>query len=89
MYIIGINFGYKETTGSFYDTESRCGVVGRLHILDGDTSEACKVESAVWRNRETGEWQFVRDMRDYYLPCLLYTSPSPRDRCLSRMPSSA
>ena len=22
-------------------------------------------------------------------PCLLYTSPSPRDRCLSRMPSSA
>ena len=21
--------------------------------------------------------------------CLLYTSPSPRDRCLSRMPSSA
>ena len=68
MYIIGINCGYKETTGSFYDTESRCGVVGRLHILDGDTSEACKVESAVWRNRETGEWQFVRDMRDYYLP---------------------
>ena len=23
------------------------------------------------------------------LPCLLYTSPSPRDRSLSRMPSSA
>ena len=26
---------------------------------------------------------------DYYLPCLLYTSPSPRDGLLSRMPSSA
>ena len=26
---------------------------------------------------------------DYYIPCLLYTSPSPRDRLLSRMPSSA
>ena len=25
----------------------------------------------------------------YYLSCLLYTSPSPRDRSLSRMPSSA
>ena len=25
----------------------------------------------------------------YYLPCLLYTSPSPRDGLLSRMPSSA
>ena len=24
-----------------------------------------------------------------YLVCLLYTSPSPRDRSLSRMPSSA
>lgn len=68
MYIIGINFGYKETTASLYNTESRRGVVERLHILDGDTSESCKVESAVWRNRETGEWEFARDMHDNYLP---------------------
>ena len=27
--------------------------------------------------------------RTYTLPCLLYTSPSPRDRTRSRMPSSA
>ena len=26
---------------------------------------------------------------NYELPCLLYTSPSPRDATLSRMPSSA
>ena len=26
---------------------------------------------------------------DQYQPCLLYTSPSPRDRQKSRMPSSA
>ena len=26
---------------------------------------------------------------DEYIDCLLYTSPSPRDRVLSRMPSSA
>ena len=26
---------------------------------------------------------------DYYRNCLLYTSPSPRDGCRSRMPSSA
>ena len=25
----------------------------------------------------------------YFLPCLLYTSPSPRDLSTSRMPSSA
>lgn len=68
MYIIGINFGYKETTASFYDTENRLRVVKRLHIFDGDTSESCKVESAVCRNRETGEWQIARDMKDHYLP---------------------
>ena len=27
--------------------------------------------------------------KDLYVPCLLYTSPSPRDATLSRMPSSA
>ena len=27
--------------------------------------------------------------RDKEVPCLLYTSPSPRDRTRSRMPSSA
>ena len=27
--------------------------------------------------------------RNDLLPCLLYTSPSPRDRSLSRMPSAA
>ena len=26
---------------------------------------------------------------DPFMPCLLYTSPSPRDATLSRMPSSA
>ena len=35
---------------------------------------------------------FVRDCREFYKKyqdCLLYTSPSPRDRQKSRMPSSA
>ena len=29
------------------------------------------------------------DRLDFYKSCLLYTSPSPRDGLLSRMPSSA
>ena len=32
---------------------------------------------------------FVHELLDKYHPCLLYTSPSPRDRTRSRMPSSA
>ena len=31
-------------------------------------------------------WQ---KLYDWYINCLLYTSPSPRDGLLSRMPSSA
>ena len=33
--------------------------------------------------------QEIRDTLDQYVICLLYTSPSPRDATLSRMPSSA
>ena len=40
------------------------------------------------------EYPFRQDSNFWYLtgfdePCLLYTSPSPRDRTRSRMPSSA
>ena len=40
-------------------------------------------------------WEFVRaeeiknELGDHDYPCLLYTSPSPRDMSASRMPSSA
>ena len=30
-----------------------------------------------------------KEVSDMYIDCLLYTSPSPRDGLLSRMPSSA
>ena len=33
--------------------------------------------------------QYLRKGSSVYLDCLLYTSPSPRDRQKSRMPSSA
>ena len=36
----------------------------------------------------TGKTPLVEYLANYYL-CLLYTSPSPRDGLLSRMPSSA
>ena len=35
------------------------------------------------------DWQCGTLQVDLNLPCLLYTSPSPRDGLLSRMPSSA
>ena len=39
-------------------------------------------------NRE-GLLNFWKDENDNPATCLLYTSPSPRDRTRSRMPSSA
>ena len=41
-------------------------------------------------NMETKDLvQYVMDDMMRYMDCLLYTSPSPRDSCASRMPSSA
>ena len=49
-------------------------------ILDATKSEEDKAALANWRER-TGHKEAEA--------CLLYTSPSPRDRIASRMPSSA
>ena len=44
-------------------------------------------DSVVWSLTEAGvSWH---DVKDLVYACLLYTSPSPRDRQKSRMPSSA
>ena len=42
-------------------------------------------------NKLSGKKTFIDKLVDEYgeNPCLLYTSPSPRDRTSSRMPSSA
>ena len=42
------------------------------------------------KNKEEAEKILQEDLEDYVKnSCLLYTSPSPRDRSISRMPSSA
>ena len=47
--------------------------------------------NTVQKNIRKGHQKTVDDVVSYIknYPCLLYTSPSPRDRSLSRMPSSA
>ena len=40
-------------------------------------------------NVNTDALEFLEILMHLYLHCLLYTSPSPRDGLLSRMPSSA
>ena len=66
---------------------------GTLEIIfstDKEPYDACRrVIHECNSNDEVDEYMYCdeRGYRDY--TCLLYTSPSPRDRVLSRMPSSA
>ena len=46
------------------------------------------LETLIYIKGHTEEFS-LRELRDFYIVCLLYTSPSPRDRTRSRMPSSA
>ena len=41
-----------------------------------------------WRRKWARDWEHVKYCSDA-CRCLLYTSPSPRDKTVSRMPSSA
>ena len=62
---------------------SGCGKSTFLKSLNrmNDLVEGCKITGDI---RLDGEDIYAKDM-----DCLLYTSPSPRDTVLSRMPSSA
>ena len=58
--------------------------------IDGPEVQKGKVNVTltVKRTSRAFELSFQTDGM-VWVPCLLYTSPSPRDRSLSRMPSSA
>ena len=66
-------------------------------VMDMKIVEPARFEGwGVFRPRTSSEATFVRsptmqEQTDYFslFPCLLYTSPSPRDRQKARMPSSA
>ena len=49
----------------------------------------CEGKLLLCKRRRINSWQFPQGGIDKNEDCLLYTSPSPRDRQKSRMPSSA
>ena len=59
--------------------------------LGGDSEATARGSFAAissWREGQLDLWSDAR-VSERLLACLLYTSPSPRDGLLSRMPSSA
>ena len=57
----------------------------------GDITVAAEETFTTWHItvRDTGPGLPAKAQEHLFTPCLLYTSPSPRDRQKSRMPSSA
>ena len=74
-----------------------------IAIVDDERSDSSALKALVdtyfQQNRQAymihvfnGALDFIRSTENHdivFMDCLLYTSPSPRDRSLSRMPSSA
>ena len=92
----GHGFGYLVTIA---DNQAIVGSRGPQSGGHGDhtLSEANAVY--IYERNAAGRWQetqkimhpkqIFRSLEKLYHSCLLYTSPSPRDRTRSRMPSSA
>ena len=58
----------------------------------GPDGEKVGTIQQIFADEVTGAATFVTVLsqgHEYFIPCLLYTSPSPRDLSTSRMPSSA
>ena len=66
------------------------------NIVEVDTTKSTpkleykgKCDTVTIPGDEWNQFNFIPIDEDNYRICLLYTSPSPRDRTRSRMPSSA
>ena len=66
------------------DVVERAAAAGKHIFLNKPLCESLDSARRIAEAVKTHNVQFVHD-----IPCLLYTSPSPRDGLLSRMPSSA
>ena len=74
--------GKDLSTEAGYNAAKRCALSIIAQVKKACDNDLSKVKSCV---KLTG---FVNST-DEFIDCLLYTSPSPRDATLSRMPSSA
>ena len=81
---------YSTSTG----TKGESGVRQLKDIEDHELKRGSSLEFIMSHDSDLGDLLYLRIWidnagGDWYLSCLLYTSPSPRDKRQSRMPSSA
>ena len=87
------HFGRVIVTSGYRSVEL-CTAIGSSVNSQHAKAEAADFECVGVDNAELADWihknlPYDQLILEYYTPCLLYTSPSPRDGLLSRMPSSA
>ena len=57
-----------------------------IELVGGGNMKTLKIDPSLFGSTEQDDVEMAEDL---IVACLLYTSPSPRDGLLSRMPSSA
>ena len=82
-------YNHTILAGDGWAHEIQAGQIFRIVDLEGNQA----VDTLFYSLADTAERYSAADtitaQKNIYLTCLLYTSPSPRDGLLSRMPSSA
>ena len=84
----GVTKGYKNTLERYIKGYPDRKTMGKLSFDIISTDKLSK-KSIMLVGKYTLKRDELDDASGYFLFCLLYTSPSPRDGLLSRMPSSA
>ena len=88
-FITKVTLQLKKVAGPWFDTEViTYRTISEFFEISRETDEQNWQASVSWfdcSTRKAGRGSFTRGN----VACLLYTSPSPRDRSVSRMPSSA
>ena len=82
----GIKFDTKISALNEQELEKLRKEVGNF-LVEGDLRR--EVSTNIKRLMDLGTLRGIRHRKRLPVSCLLYTSPSPRDSNLSRMPSSA
>ena len=82
-------YGFRNWAFLNGDTEEQYLKTGELDLNDWNSGDKTWVIDSIFTRKHNEHMIFYKTFFTHLLGCLLYTSPSPRDGLLSRMPSSA